>query len=131
MKKLVKLGLVAVLGLSTVVTTASAIENGNYKCVVTQISVGKVYKKLAEKDYQIVNFNKSDEAINDDVDTFNYAYSEGKLDFYKNQKITIGVPGEDQGNKLFKFGYTLNKKDLTLIGWCKNKKYINSNKTQK
>ena len=124
MKKLVKLGLVAVLGLSAATTTASAIENGNYKCVVTQISVGKVYKKLAEKDYQIVNFTKSDEAINDDVDTFKYSYSEGKLDFYKNKKITIGVPGEDQSAKLFKFGYTLNKKDLTLIGWCKNKKYI-------
>ena len=125
MKRLIKLGLVAILGLSAAVTTASAIEDGNYRCVVTQISVGKVYKKLAEKDYQVIDFTKKDQLINDKSDTFKYTYSEGNLDFYENKKMIIGVPGKDQGGNLFKFGYTLNNEDLTLIGWCKNRKYIN------
>ena len=128
MKKLFKLGIVAILGLGAAVTTASALEDGNYRCVVTQISTGKIYKKLAEKDYQVIDFTKKDQSISDNANTFKYTYSEGNLDFYENKKMIIGVPGKDQGGNLFKFGYTLNDEDLTLIGWCKNLRYINQDK---
>lgn len=116
--------LLGLTGLALAATSLLAIEDGNYRCVVTQISVGKVYKKLAEKDYQVIDFTKNDQSINDGTDTFKYTYSEGKLDFFENKKLTIGLPSYDVGSKLFKFGYTLNDKDLTLIGWCKNLKYV-------
>ena len=112
--------LLGLAGLALTISTASAIEDGNYKCIITKISKGKIYKKLDEKHWQIINFTKKDQEISDGTDTFTYNFSDNKIDFYGNKNMMMGVPANDIGKKIFKFAYTINKDNLTLIGWCKN-----------
>ena len=134
MKKLAKLGLGVLLGLSAVATTASAVEDGSYKCVIIKISKGHIEKKLTEKEYETVALSLKDNVItdgNNEKYTYKLTYTKkngNKYDIYEDKKFLIAVPAQDKNGKLFDFGYMDKKDKVNYYGYCINKKYLKKHK---
>ena len=130
MKKLVKLGLVAILGLSAVVTTASALEDGKYDCIITSMQKGVNTIKLPESKYTKVTVTLKDKIATDGEEKLEFAevYTRDdgkKFDMYQDNTFLLAVPHKDQGKKVFNFGFMGQKTNINYYGICQNDNYIN------
>lgn len=89
-------------------TSAFALENGKYNCVVNALSYNGLTKKLPEDKWQKLSFTKKGQEIVDaGGEVFKYIVSsnDGNVDIYKNKKFLVAVPGYDVGKKMFRMNF--------------------------
>ena len=129
MKKLAKLGLGVLLGLSAAVTTASALEDGKYDCIITSMQKGVNTIKLPESKYTKVVFTLKGKNVTDGEEHFEFAEvytrKDGKkFDMYQDNIFLLAVPHKDQGKKIFNFGFMGQKTNINYYGICQNSEYL-------
>ena len=133
MKRLVKLGLIAVLGLSAAVTTASALEDGKYDCIITETQKGPNTIKLPSDKYTKVVFILKGKNVTDGKENLEFAevYTRkdgSKFDMYQDNTFLLALPHKDQGKKVFNFGFMGQKTNINYYGICQNSEYLEEDK---
>ena len=114
-----KIGLIGIM-VAGLVTSSQALEDGNYKCIITALSYKNLTKKLPKKDWQVIDFTKKGQVITDKSgEKFSYYISSNDVDIYKNKNFMIAVPGWDVNNNMFNMNFESTQKDSVIYnGHC-------------
>ena len=120
------------LGLTSLVlavTTASALEDGKYDCIITSMQKGVNTIKLPESKYIKVTVILKNKIATDGEEKLEFAevYTRDdgkKFDMYQDNTFLLAVPHKDQGKKVFGFGFMGQKTNINYFGICQNAEYL-------